>query len=175
MTSASRVAVNVVLSALWCLELCACGSDGSGGPGFATGPLMRPGDDCLRCHSAGSDYPEAKHWSVAGTVYPSPSADAAAGLEGARVLVTSADGMLLESLTTNAVGNFYSEAALPAGFRVAVEYQGARVEMPCPPPAGNCGACHSIPPIGGPSGRIAVGQGLPPSTGTFDCSSWLRK
>lgn len=153
----------------------ACGSEPDHYPGFETGPLMRPGDDCSRCHSAGSAYPKAPHWSVAGTVYATPSAAATDGLEGVRVAILGEGGSTLETLSTNAVGNFYTATAFEPGFRVAIEYQGERVEMPCAPPAGNCGACHSQPPIGGPLGRIAVPQGLPARTGTFDCTSWSRK
>lgn len=151
-----------------------CGIDATEGVGFATGPLMKPGEDCLRCHAAGSNYPQAKHWSLAGTVYPTPSAEVSSGVAGAHVLVSAADGTLLETLTTNAVGNFYTANAFPSSYRIAVEYEGQRVEMPCPPPAGNCGACHSLPPIGGAPGRIAVAQGLPAMDGIFDCTSWSR-
>jgi hypothetical protein len=165
----------ILLGAMSLLGPLSCGSDAKDDPGFATGPLMRPGDDCLRCHAAGSDYPKAKHWSLAGTVYPTPGADASSGVEGAHVLVSAPDGSLLETLTTNAVGNFYTATALPTGYRVAVEYEGQRADMPCPPPAGNCGACHSVPPIGAAPGRIAVAQGLPTLLGTFDCTSWSRR
>jgi len=153
----------------------ACSSEQDMGFGFATGPSMQPGDDCLRCHAPGSTYPTAPHWSLAGTVYPRPDAPATAGVQGADVVVTTEAGALLETLTTNSVGNFYSTTPLPEGFRVSVHYQGASIEMPCPPPAGNCGACHSVPPIGGPSGRISIPQGAPATTGTFDCETWSRK
>lgn len=143
--------------------------------GFETGPLMRPGDDCLRCHSADSDYPQAPHWTLAGTVFPTLDARSDAGLSEARVLVSSNQGEQLFALTTNQVGNFYTDTPVPQGFRVAVEYQGQRIEMPCPPPAGNCGACHSLPPIGGPQGRITVAQGAPQLEGSFDCDEWTRK
>jgi hypothetical protein len=157
------------------LGLTSCGSEEASEFDFETGPTMLPGDDCLRCHSQGSAYPTAPHWSLAGTVYPSPDAPATTGVNGAEVVITSEDGEMVELLVTNSAGNFYSNTPLPAGFRVAVRHQGASVEMPCPPPAGNCGACHSLPPIGGPSGRIAVPQGAPAAVGTFDCTTWTRR
>lgn len=169
-----RCSVSALFSAMMCFGAASCGNDGTEGVGFATGPLMKPGEDCSRCHAAGSDYPQAKHWSLAGTVYPAPSAETSSGVPGALVLVSAADGALLETLTTNAVGNFYTASTFPSGFRVAVEYAGERIEMPCPPPAGNCGACHSLPPIGGALGRIAVSQGLPAIDGVFDCKTWSR-
>jgi hypothetical protein len=46
--------------------------------------------------------------------------------------------------------------------------------MPCPPPAGNCGACHSVPPIGAAPGRIFVPQGRDPNMPGFDCETWMR-
>jgi hypothetical protein len=157
------------------LGVLSCGSEPEAEFGFATGPSMLPGDDCLRCHSAGSAYPTAPHWSLAGTVFPTPDAAATAGVHGVEVVVATEAGAVLETLTTNAVGNFYSNTPLPEGFRVSLRYQGASIEMPCPPPAGNCGACHSLPPIGGPPGRISIPQGAPPTTGTFDCETWSRK
>ncbi|HET9930380.1 MAG TPA: carboxypeptidase-like regulatory domain-containing protein [Polyangiaceae bacterium] len=156
-----------------CLATTSCGSDGDG-VGFETGPLMRPGDDCSRCHAEGSPYPSAPRWSLAGTVFPKPDSPANEGVAGVTVTVTDDAGALVTTLISNEVGNFYTAAPLPKPFRVALEYQGKRIEMPCPPPAGNCGACHSLPPIGGPLGRIAVPQGLTNLTGDFDCATWSR-
>ena len=138
----------------------ACASEVADDPfGFATGPLMKPGDNCLRCHrSERSDYPSAPPWTAAGTVFPGPDSPASDGVPGVRVLLQDAQGDLLEQLTTNEVGNFYTGRPLPAGFRVALEYEDARIEMPCAPPAGNCGACHANPPVGGTRGRIFLPQ-----------------
>lgn len=154
--------------------LSGCGSSEGDGPGFATGPLMRPGDDCLRCHSAGSKYPEAKHWTLAGTIFPRADASSTEGVAGASLIVSTPDGKPVLTLVSNSVGNFYTDVALPSGFRVAVEFGGERIDMPCAPPAGNCAACHSLPPIGGPTGRIYVPGGGPSISPDFDCSSWSR-
>ncbi|HET9960417.1 MAG TPA: carboxypeptidase-like regulatory domain-containing protein [Polyangiaceae bacterium] len=158
----------------FCLFALGCGSEAHSGE-FETGPLMKPGDDCLRCHSHGSAYPQAQPWSLAGTVFPRPNAAADEGVPGVRLTVTDDEGNLVTSLTSNSVGNFYTPVTLPQPFRVALEYEGRSVEMPCPPPAGNCGACHSLPPIGGPLGRVSIAQGLPELEGSFNCVQWRRE
>jgi hypothetical protein len=141
---------------------------------FEVGPTMKPGDDCLRCHSAGSDFPTAPHWSAAGTVFPSSSAATSDGVPGVAVELSEPDGTPIVRLLTNSVGNFYTGRTLPEGFRVALEYQGERVEMPCPPPAGNCGACHFLPPLGEAPGRIFLPGGGDPVEPPLDCDTWTR-
>lgn len=129
------------------------------GPGFKTGPTMRPGDNCRRCHgSVNSDYPDAPDWTAAGTVYPGPDSPASDGVPFVRVLITDADGGMIESLLTNSVGNFFTDTPLPEGFRVALEYEGERIDMPCAPPSGGCAACHTQPPIGNAPGRLYLPQ-----------------
>jgi hypothetical protein len=93
---------------------------------------------------------------------------------GVSVLISSPEGELLEELLTNSAGNFYTARSLPEGFRVALEHEGARIEMPCPPPAGNCGACHSLPPIGQTAGRIYVPGGGTLDPRPLDCETWTR-
>jgi hypothetical protein len=88
------------------------------------------------------------------------------------VELSDAEGQLIERLLTNEVGNFYTATPLPSGFRVALEHQGQRIEMPCPPPAGLCNACHADPPIGQAPGRIYVPQGADPARPAFDCSQF---
>jgi hypothetical protein len=164
----------LVALTLTCLALVLSGCGGeepSSEFGFAIGPEMQPGDDCLRCHSAGSEYPTAPHWTAAGTVFPAPDSSVDRGVSGVKVLLTSGEGTLLEELVTNSAGNFYTTAELPRGFRVALEHLGARVQMPCPPPAGNCGACHALPPIGGAPGRIFVPGGGMLSEPPPECGS----
>jgi len=144
--------------------LCAigCSSEGESAStpfGFATGPLMRPGDNCLRCHrDERSDYPSAPSWTAAGTVFPGPDSQASDGVPDVRVLLFGADGALLETLVTNEAGNFYTDAKLPEGFRVALEYEDERIDMPCPPPTGGCAACHGVPAVGGAPGRLFIPQ-----------------
>jgi hypothetical protein len=147
----------------------ACGEPES--PGELTGPLMRPGEDCLSCHSENSGR-GAPVWSAAGTVYARPDAKAHEGVSGAEVLLSDAEGALLARLTTNSVGNFYTPLPLPRGFRIAVEYEGQRIEMPCSPPGGLCNFCHGDPPAGRATGRIHVAQGAAPRDSPFDCTGF---
>jgi len=90
------------LAALYlALAASACGQDADSSAEY-TGPLMRPGEDCLSCHSEGAGR-GAPIWSLGGTV--SGHADAAAdeGIAGVDVVISDAAGGLLLKLTTNAV------------------------------------------------------------------------
>jgi hypothetical protein len=117
-----------------------------------TGPLMRPGQDCLRCHSERGTV-GAPPWSVAGTVFPERGAAADTGVSGVRVFVSDARDRSVE-LSSNSAGNFYTDEPLEVPLRVAIEYQGRRREMPMRAPSGGCNACHSAQPIGGTEGRL---------------------
>lgn len=141
--------------------------------GFVTGPQMLPGEDCTRCHKVNSEYERAPVWTVAGTVFPSADAPADAGVEGVSVHLLDASGSVLETLRTNAAGNFYTARDLPADYRVELEYLGERIAMPCPPPSGGCAKCHDDPPIGSAPGRIFIPQGRPPESSGFDCEAWM--
>src|SRR5687768_15475057 len=118
------------LSFMACVAL-ACSSDEERCDEVPNGPLMRPGQNCLRCHTEGAGT-SAPPWSAAGTVYETVDADVCAGVEGAKVLLSAPDGKTIE-LLTNGAGNFYTGEPLADGFRVAVEYAGRRREMPDAP------------------------------------------
>lgn len=167
------VSVDVVrfftLAASLGLLMVACSSPQDHGE--ATGPLMRPGQDCLSCHSEGAGR-GAPTWTAAGTVYGAADAAAESGVARVDVLLKTADGALIEKLATNSVGNFYTATPLPPGFRVGLEYQGQSIDMPCAPPAGLCNACHNVPPIGAAPGRIYIPQGRDPARPPFDCSGF---
>lgn len=151
-------ALRMTAAALLWLGACAA-ADESQPFGFVTGPLMKPGENCLRCHrSERTDYPSAPPWTAAGTVFPGPDSPTTDGMSGVQVILSDEAGSPIETLTTNEVGNFFTSTPLPSGFRVALEYEGDRIDMPCAPPAGNCAACHSQPPIGGTRGRIFIPQ-----------------
>jgi len=147
-------------------SLAACGS--AEPEGEYTGPLMRPGQDCLSCHSDGAGR-GAPTWSAGGTVYAKADAQPDEGVPGVDVLISAPDGTLLQKLVTNEAGNFYTPAPLPPGFKVALEYLGERIDMPCPPPAGLCNACHNNPPIGSAPGRVYIPQGQDPNRPPFTC------
>jgi hypothetical protein len=124
------------------------------------GPLMRPGEDCLRCHggsaggTGGIDVEEATPWSFAGTVYPTVDADAGAGIEGVSVKVTDAAGFTV-AVRTNLAGNFYSAERVAFPLRVCVTRSGSVQCMLGPAPHGACNFCHALPPVAPALGRIA--------------------
>ena len=156
------------------LWLGACGSDGGSDSefGFATGPLMKPGQACSQCHGKQSQYETAPRFSLGGTVYASADAAADGGVPGVSVIISDAAGSELQTLTTNEVGNFYTVATLPDGYRVALEYEGERIEMPCSPPSGGCANCHSAQPAGHATGRLYIPQGQTGELKAFDCGAW---
>jgi hypothetical protein len=125
------------------------------------GPLMRPGDDCLRCHGGspgGTEGMRVQHatpWSLAGTVYPSVDADANAGIEGVDVQVNDATGFAF-TLHSNLVGNFYSAETVAFPVRVCVSRDGSVTCMEGPAPHGACNFCHALPPLQEAVGRIAA-------------------
>ncbi len=110
---------------------------------------MRPGSDCLHCHGGG----RAQTWSMAGTLFGNPDATTGAGLEGASVLVTDADGRTL-TLHTNAAGNFYTAESLTFPVRVEVQKDGIGVAMNQAAPHGDCNGCHGDPPANDAPGRL---------------------
>lgn len=163
----------IVVACGMLLTLGACGQAAEEDYGFETGPLMLPGEDCTRCHRTGSSYDKAPVWTVAGTVYPSADSGASNGVPSVNIIVSDATGVMLETLRTNAAGNFYTSRSFPEGYRVELEYQGEHIAMPCPPPSGGCAKCHSDPPIGFAPGRIFVPQGRQSDLLPFDCDSWM--
>ncbi|MBS2014578.1 MAG: hypothetical protein JST00_16950 [Deltaproteobacteria bacterium] len=120
------------------------------------GATMRPGDNCLRCHSKPGKY-GAPEWTAGGTIYARRDAPFdSEGVRGVKVTLRDAEGRTATAIT-NAVGNFYVREPLTRPFRVTIEYEGRRKEMPIDAPAGSCNACHSWPdPSGGAPGRIFV-------------------
>ncbi len=106
----------------------------------ADGPMMRPGSDCLACHSAGGS---ATPWTVAGTVYA-----AGAAVAGANVRITDSAGSTF-GLRTNRAGNFYTAESVAFPLRVCVERGGAADCMESVVSQGSCNTCH------GPGGAAA--------------------
>lgn len=105
------------LALLAAASLAACGgSDG------ATGPLMRPGSDCLSCHA----------FTAAGTVF---NVDGTAA-PGVAVVVTV--GGTDHTVTTNAAGNFY----LTASGSVTAAKAGTRTMGSGLGITGHCNGCH---------------------------------
>ncbi len=156
------------------LSVSACSSPESphaGALGNAYGPLMAPGQNCLRCHTEGSGA-NAPPWTVGGTVFASRDASTDDGVEGVTVVVRDGTGKELR-LVTNSAGNFYSRDTLTFPARVRIERGNTTIEMPRDVPAGSCNACHSHPdPAGGARGRIYIPSvGPDASTGTSSLRS----
>ncbi len=114
-------------------------------------PVMMPGQDCGSCH----DGRQASRWSVSGTVYADPFAPESAGVEGAEVLVTDADGRAL-TLRSNSAGNFYTAEELRAPLKVQVQRGTRRMAMIDHAWSGSCNSCHRDPPAEGAPGRVFV-------------------
>ena len=114
-------------------------------------PVMRPGDNCLRCHSG----ERAQAWTVAGTLFASPTATTDMGVEGASVFVTDANGKTL-TLHTNGAGNFYTAEDLVFPLRIQAQRGSTQVGMLMRAPDGACNSCHTDPPANGAPGRIYV-------------------
>jgi hypothetical protein len=114
-------------------------------------PIMRPGENCLRCH----DGARARNWTLAGTVFPSSAAAADQGVEGVPVTVTDSRSRQL-TLSTNGAGNFYTAEGLVPPFLVEIAYQGQgrTASMVQQQQSGACNACHTDPPQNGAPGRI---------------------
>jgi hypothetical protein len=117
---------------------CSSGTMYSGG----TGPTMAPGQSCASCHRGG----EAAAFAIAGTVYPTAhepnNCNGANGTNGARVVITGANGTSL-TLTPNSAGNFYSQGTVSTPFTAKVTYMGRERVMATPQTNGDCNACHT--------------------------------
>jgi hypothetical protein len=150
-----------LVSILAVLGLLGCGQI----DGLQGSPGMRPGKDCLQCHSVdgGSSFPTL---SVAGTVFRAPDAPPSAGLPEAEILVRDALGKEL-TLRSNGAGNFYTAEVLKPPLRVAAQWGRVRMTMLESPPSGACNSCHQTPaPVlasafAAPPGRIFI----PPAPG----------
>ena len=129
----------------------------------ADGPLMEPGQDCLRCHGGatvpntpqnpGFEVRHARTWTLAGTVYGATDADLSAGILGAYVDVTDANGFSFQ-LRTNEAGNFYSAESVVFPLTVCVELGGTKTCQQSTTAYGSCNACHTVPPTNGAAGRL---------------------
>lgn len=117
------------------------------------------GRNCLTsgCHSNGKEH----HFSIGGTIYT--DADGSAERTGAEIKVIDATGNTT-ILTSDGLGNFYSEKNLKAPFTISASYEGREVKMPIPAPDGGCNAesCHVV----GMAGRIFVSTNDLDLTGT---------
>lgn len=121
-------------------------------PGDETGAHMRPGNNCLRCHSPTGEA-STRPFSFGGTVFPKADAEACDGVEGVTIRVRDSAGKQV-SVVSNAVGNFWSAEPLTPPFTMEAEYGGRVAKMPGDSPSGGCALCHSWPDPVSAIGRI---------------------
>lgn len=127
--------------------LMACGED--------TGPTMRPGENCISCHSSGGEADDHR-FTAAGTVFPTAGSKKSEGIEGAIVRLRGADGGTIE-LRTNSVGNFFTKKRLAADPQPEVVFEGRVAQMGTVAGAnGACNNCHTQPPRNAAPGRVYV-------------------
>lgn len=124
------------------------------------GPMMLPGSACRTCH----------HFTAAGTVFPLPtSACNGGGLAGVTVEISSVSGEVAATLTTNAVGNFYTDLPLPSPYRARViAPDGTTRAMAASQTEGSCAHCHRIPAAEGAPGRLSIGTATSVDAGATD-------
>jgi hypothetical protein len=123
------------------------------------GPMMAPGEDCIRCHGdGGGDDEDGPRWTVAGTVYASETADAGSGLRGASIWIQDSNGKSF-TLRSNNAGNFYTAESLRFPIRVVLGDElrhGLAGEVDPDRPVlqhGSCNRCHA-PGGEEPDGRV---------------------
>lgn len=114
-----------------------CGPPGTCGADESS--AMLPGSDCLACHYVGHSG-EGPDFTAAGTAFA--DLGGSAPLAGAKVHITDDNGQEL-TLTTNAVGNFYTSTALAMPFTASIEVGGTTLEMVSSPTTGACNSCHA--------------------------------
>lgn len=145
-------------------------------PGVEEGPLHRPGQPCLVCHSEANDEGDVI-FVTAGTVYLTP--DSALGLGGAEVTITDDLGRAA-TIPTNEAGNFM--LAHEEEVEEEEEYEG-RVSVPWAPVfplrvsvrfgdvvaemrssvgrEGSCAHCHTLEEGAASNGRVYVMEAAP--------------
>jgi hypothetical protein len=117
--------------------------------------LMEPGGDCIGCHGSG----EGPQYAFAGTVMAASHDDTnCAGVEGAIVRITGADGNQFD-LATNQAGNFFTPSSnVVFPYKAAVIRGNSSVPMRTARTAAetNCAACHTALGANGAPGRIVA-------------------
>lgn len=117
------------------------------------GPEMLPGRECISCH---------RGFTAAGTVFESLMDACNTGVADATVEIIDEAGNTTVRMTTNAVGNFYTKAQLPARFRARITApDGLSQEMLSFGNDGNCSRCHRVQPVEKAKGRLALNPAGP--------------
>lgn len=116
---------------------------------------MAPGEACIACHLKYPKEPDARKFTIAGTVYPTAhEPDDCNGVATktspeAIVEITDANGVVtnipvnLASYKNNVVGNFFTEVAIAMPYTARVLYDGRERAMVKPKNSGDCNGCHT--------------------------------
>jgi len=115
------------------------------------------GAECIDCHRPGGKDPDHL-FTAGGTVYGFPTAAADGGVGGVEIVITDARGRVVR-LTSNAVGNFWTDARLDFPVAVRARRPGADGGTDPASPSclsGRCNQCHTVPASGSARGRIAA-------------------
>jgi hypothetical protein len=112
---------------------------------------MRPGADCIACHSASGEGPR---FTIAGTVHAAfDEPTDCLGVAGVSVSVTDTNGTVVD-LVTNSAGNFYTKTALAMPIHARLSFEGRERVMTLAPQVGACASCHTETGANNAPGRI---------------------
>ncbi len=115
---------------------------------------MHPGGACISCHAGSGG--EAPAYAIAGTVYPTAHEPTDCnGAGGTTVVIVDAAGQTL-NLTTNAAGNFYSNARLTLPYHAKIVSNGKERAMVASQTSGDCNSCHTVSGANGAPGRLML-------------------
>jgi hypothetical protein len=114
---------------------------------------MLPGRVCQECHQEGGE--ALSSFTASGTVYGTREGKCGdTGLEGVKVEILDEGGDVQVTLTTNAVGNFYTSQAITLPMRARLSLGEKTAVMGSAMDLAGCAACHKSPPESGAPGRI---------------------
>ncbi|MDO8744276.1 MAG: carboxypeptidase-like regulatory domain-containing protein [Candidatus Brocadiaceae bacterium] len=140
------------------------GVEGGGEGGEGDEGSHNAGRNCLTsgCHSGSGE----EHFSIGGTIYT--DADGTDAMSGVKIKVIDTNGSIIK-LTSDQLGNFYTQKSVSAPFTITVSYQGRKVKMPTKASDGGCNAsgCH----VAGSAGRIFINTNDLDLSGTVTESS----
>jgi hypothetical protein len=115
---------------------------------------MQPGAPCITCHTMQG----GPAYKVAGTVYPTAhepnECNGVNGPAGPLTVVVTDANNTVTNIPVNAVGNFYSRAAIVAPFHVKVTDGVKTRAMAGSLTAGDCNSCHTLAGANGAPGRV---------------------
>lgn len=115
---------------------------------------MHPGAACITCHDQN---PKAPPFEIGGTVFPTahePDDCNGGGTAGAQIVITDANGKVTK-LPVNAVGNFYTQAAIALPYRAKVVV-GTKERAMTSEKTGDCNSCHTETGANSAPGRIVL-------------------